>query len=79
MAKQGYNRDAKAISNILKNDPGLKAALRAEAEALAKDSGGEVIEYETDRAVFAVQVHDYDQARDGVLTKAVGRRGKTLS
>lgn len=79
MAKEGFNRDAKAISNILHNDPGLKAALKALAEDLAKDAGGEVVEYDTDRYVAGVKVPAHAQATDGVLTKAVGSRGKTLS
>lgn len=79
MAKSGFKRDAKVVSDILRNDPGLQAALKAEAEALAKDSGGTVEQDETDRAVFRVIVRAEDQAINGSLTKAVGKRGKTLS
>lgn len=78
MAKQGFKRDAKVIADILKHDPGLQAALKAEAEALAKDSGGVVEQRETDRAQFVV-VPAHEQAIHGSLTKAVGKRGKTLS
>lgn len=78
MAKQGFKRDRKAIGDILKHDPGLIAALQAEAEALAKDAGGEVVQDETDRARFAVVVGAHEQAINGKLTKAVGRRGRTL-
>ncbi len=79
MAKQGFKRDAKVIGQILKTDPGLLAALKAEAETLAKDSGGTVDQDETDRAVFRVTVRAEDQAINGSLTKAVGKRGKTLT
>lgn len=79
MAKKGFNRDSRAIANILHNDAGLKAAVKAIADDLAKDADGEVVEYETDRYVAGVQVEAWKQARDGVLTKAVGSRGKTLS
>jgi hypothetical protein len=79
MAKKGFNRNAGAISNILHNDPGLQAALKAVAEDLAKEVGGEVVEYDTDRYVAGVKVEAWKQARDGVLTKAAGSRGKTLS
>lgn len=79
MAKQGFKRDAKVISAILKSDPGLLARLKAEAESLAKDSGGEIEQYQTDRAVFGVKVPAHEQAINGALTKAVGKRGKTLS
>lgn len=79
MAKQGFKRDYKVVSQILRSDPGLLAALKAAAEEIAKDAGGEVVEYETDRAVFGVQVEAHEQAINGSLTKAVGKRGKTLS
>jgi hypothetical protein len=78
MAKQGFQRDAKAIADILHNDPALKAAQKAVADELAAKSGGEVVEYETDRAVYGVKVPAYLQARDGVLTKAAGSTGRTL-
>lgn len=78
MAKEGFKRNHKNVGWILKNDPGLIAALKAEAEALAKDSGGEVVQDETDRARFAVIVGAHEQAINGKLTKAVGRRGRTL-
>ena len=76
--KKGFNRNHKVIGDILRNDPGLIAALREEAEALAVDSGGQVYQQETDRARFVVAVRDHEQAIDGKLTKAVGKRGKTL-
>lgn len=78
MAKKGFNRNHKAIGDILKHDPGLIAALEAEAESLRKEAGGWVTQYETDRAVFGVYVRAEDQAIRGSLTKAVGKRGKTL-
>lgn len=77
--KEGFNRDYKAISGILKNDAGVKAAVRSAAAGIAADAGGEVEEYETDRFVAGVKVEGHRQATDGVLTKAVGARGKTLS
>lgn len=79
MPKPGFKRDSKVIAQILKHDPGLLAALRAAAEGIAKDAGGEVVEYVTDRAVFGVKVPAHEQAIHGSVTKAVGARGGTLS
>jgi hypothetical protein len=75
MAK-GVKLNYAAIGKILKSEPGLIAALKAEAEAMASDSGGEVEQYETDRAAFQVSVPAHEQAINGKLTKALGRRGK---
>lgn len=79
MAKEGFTRNAKAVAGILHNDPALKAAVKAVADGIAEDAGGEVVEYDTDRYVAGVKVPAHAQAKDGVLTKAVGSRGKTLS
>jgi hypothetical protein len=79
MAKEGFHRDFKAVSRILKTDPALLAAQKAIADDLAEKSGGEVISYVTDRGVWAVKVDAAAQAKDGSLTKAVGSQGKTLS
>lgn len=79
MAKQGFKRNAKTVGNILKNDPKLKAAVRAAAEKVAKNIGDEatIIEYETDRYVAGVQVGADRQAKDGVATRAAGAVGLT--
>lgn len=77
MAKKGFRRNAKTVSNILKNDPGLKAAVRAAAEKVAGNVGSEavIVEFETDRYVAGVQVGAVSQARDGVATRAAGASG----
>lgn len=76
MAKKGFTRNAKTISNILKNDPKLQVAVRAAAERVADNAGeAEIVEYETDRYVAGVRVDAVRQARDGVATRAAGEAG----
>lgn len=77
MAKKGFVRNPKTIAKILKTDPGLNAAVRAAADRVASDAGGEVVEYETDRFVAGVKVDADRQARDGVATRAAGAAGLT--
>lgn len=79
MVKAGFNRDAKVIGDILKNDPGVQAAILAAAQSIAQETGGTLDVFTTDRYVVSVNVPGERQARDGVLTKAVGSRGGTLS
>lgn len=73
MAKQGFRRNSKAISGILHNDPGGKAAVKAAAEkilARMNDPEAELIEYDTDRYVAAVVVRADSQAKHGTATRA---------
>lgn len=79
MAKQGFKRNAKTISKILKTDPKLQAAVRAAAEKVVAEIGDEasIVEYETDRFVAGVRVGADRQARDGVATRAAGATGLT--
>lgn len=78
MAKKGFKRNPKTISNILKNDPNLQAAVRAAAERVADNAGdAEIVEYETDRFVAGVKVDADRQAKDGVATRAAGAAGLT--
>jgi hypothetical protein len=73
MPKQGFKRNAKAISQILHNDPRGQAAVRAAAKKIADQiPGAEVVEYDTDRFVAGVQVDADAQAKDGVATRAAG-------
>lgn len=74
--KQGFVRDAKAIGDILKTDPGIAAALDEEA---AKLSGKSTKRFTTDRQIVVVLFDAEDQAVNGVATKALGRRGRTLT
>lgn len=89
MAKAGFKRNAKAIANILHNDPRAQAAVmeaaervKAEIEAQrdpAKSHSDEVFlsEYHTDRYVVGVNVPADEQARDGIATRAAGTVGLT--
>ena len=73
MAKQGFHRNSKAIGNILKNDPGLHAALvEAGNTILAHTNDPEAFleEYETDRDVVGVVVPADKQAKYGTATRA---------
>ena len=76
--KAGFRRNGKTISQILKNDPGLQAAVKAAAEKVAAQiPGARIDEYTTDRYVAGVVVPAVDQARDGVATRAAGQAGLT--
>jgi len=76
--KPGFKRNAKTVEKILKNDPRLKAAVRAAAERVAAQiPGARIEEYETDRYVAGVVVPADAQARDGVATRAAGNAGLT--
>lgn len=77
--RQGFVANRKAIGRILKNDPGIQAALEAIAGPIAAQAGGEVDSYTTDRAVRAVIVDGAAQAKDGVATKAAAQLGLGLS
>ena len=80
--KPGFTRDPKAIRNILLNDPGAIAALRAAAASIlaeVKVPGARVREYETDRHVVAVEVPADEQAKNGAGTKAAAAAGQQRS
>lgn len=77
-SKPGFNRDPKAISKILKRDPGGIAALRAAAQQVldrVNVPGAKIVEYETDRHVVAVKVPADEQAKNGAGTKAASAAG----
>lgn len=76
--KEGFVRNKAAVGRILKNDPGIQAALDAIANPLADKAGGTVKSYTTDRAVRTVMVDGAAQAKDGVATKAAGELGLGL-
>jgi hypothetical protein len=78
--KKGYTRDAAAIGNILKNDPGGRAAVDAAAQQVlnamppAEREGAFLTEgYITDRYVRAVKVPKDMQAKHGTGTRAAGK------
>lgn len=71
MPKQGFKRNAAAISKILHDDPGGQAAVRAAAQKIAaNDPEARVIEYQTDRFVAGVAVPADSQAKHGTATRA---------
>lgn len=76
--KEGFNRDSKAIRNILLNGPGGIAALRAAAQQVLDQvnvPGAKIVEYQTDRHVVAVKVPADEQAKNGAGTKAAAAAG----
>lgn len=85
MPKPGFNRNKNAIRNILRNDPGGRAAVRAAAEkvreqiveGLDEHAADEVFvkDYWTDRAVSGVVVPADLQAKHGVATRAASEVG----
>ena len=73
MARQGFKRNSKAISGILHNDPGGKAAVKAAAEKILADMNDPeafLVEYDTDRYVAAVKIPADTQAKHGTATRA---------
>ena len=80
MAKrQGFIPNRKVIRSILRDDPGVGAALDAIADPAAASAGGEVRAYKTDRQVRSIEVDADEQAVNGAATKALGAQGLTLS
>lgn len=80
MAKrQGFTGNRAVIGRILREDPGLAAALDAVADPVAARSDGTKRKYVTDRQVVSVEVDAEAQAVDGVATRALGEQGLTLS
>lgn len=77
--KQGFVPNRKNIGLILKEDPGIGAALDAVADPVADRSGGTVTTGKTDRQTRVIHVPAEDQAVDGAVTKALGEQGLTLS
>lgn len=78
-ARQGFRGNRRVIAQILREDPGVGAALDAVAGPVAARSGGTVRSYVTDRQVRSVEVDAEAQAVDGVATRALGEQGLTLS
>jgi hypothetical protein len=74
VAKQGFNRDGKAIARILHNDPGLQAAVDEAAQRILDQTGEPDAflsdPYHTDRYVRAVMVPAHKQAKHGTATRA---------
>lgn len=77
--RQGFIPNRKVIRSILRDDPGVGAALDAIAEPAAANAGGDVRAYKTDRQVRSIEVDADEQAVNGVATKALGAQGLTLS
>lgn len=77
--KQGFKGNRAVIGRILREDPGVAAALDAVADPVAGRSGGTVRKYVTDRQVVSVEVDAEAQAVDGAATRALGEQGLTLS
>ena len=85
MPKPGFNRNKNAIRNILRNDPGGRAAVRQAAEkvreqivaGLPADQADDVFikDYWTDRAVSGVVVPADLQAKHGAATRAASEVG----
>jgi hypothetical protein len=76
MAKQGFKRNAKAISQILKTvDGGKREAAQRIFDALPDDVKAEsfIEVYQTDREVVGIVVPADRQARDGAATRAASR------
>lgn len=80
MAKrQGFAGNRATIGRILREDPGVAAALDAVADPVAARSDGTKRKYVTDRQVVSVEVDAEAQAVDGAVTRALGEQGLTLS
>ena len=71
--RKGFQTNRKVIGDILKNDPGVVAALRSIGDDAKNRAGGdaELREYTTDRHVVSLEVDAEEQAIDGVGTRAV--------
>lgn len=76
--RPGFHLNKATIGWAARNDPGLIAALDDLAEPTARDAGGHVEAYTTDRAVRAVVVDAEDQAKNGAGTKAAAKNGMQL-
>mgnify|MGYP000872310544 FL=1 len=77
--RAGFRGNRKVIGRILREDPGVAAALEAIADPVAERSGGTKRKYVTDRQVVSIEVDAEAQAIDGVATRALGEQGLTLS
>jgi hypothetical protein len=74
--KQGFRRNAKTISEILKTvDGGKREAAARIMAAMPADSGAELDIYTTDREVVGIVVRADKQAKDGIATKAASSVG----
>ena len=74
--KQGFRRNSKTISEILKTvDGGKREAAARIMGAMPADSGAELEIYTTDREVVGIVVRADKQAKDGIATKAASAAG----
>lgn len=73
--RQGFRGNRRVIGRILREDPGLAAALDAVADPVAAKTGASVRKYVTDRQVVSLGVDAEDQAVNGSVTKAFGSLG----
>lgn len=75
MAKRVFKLDRKGGAEVLKQlaAPHINALARKIAGQASDDA--EVQEYTTDRAAATVSVPAYQQAKDGVLTRAASAAG----
>ena len=73
--KEGFRGNRRVIGRILREDPGLGAALEAVANPVAEQTGASIRKYVTDRQVVSLGVDAEDQAVDGTVTRAFGSLG----
>ena len=71
-----FKLNKKAIAELAKG-AAAQAVVTSVANDIAAATGieAEVVEYTTDRAVAAVKVRAFDQAADGVLSRAAASAG----
>lgn len=71
-----FKLNKKAIAELAKG-AAAQAVVTSVANDIAAATGieAEVVEYTTDRAVAAVKVRAFDQAADGVLSRAAASTG----
>lgn len=71
-----FKLNKRAIAELAK-DAAAQAVVTSVANDIAAATGieAEVVEYTTDRAVAAVKVRAFDQAADGVLSRAAASAG----
>lgn len=81
MAAGKFKLNYKAVGDLLKNDEGGKAAIRAAAQQVYDNlpadvkAEAEIVEYQTDRAVAGVKIPADKQAKHGAGTRAAAAAG----
>lgn len=75
MAKSGFQMNYKGGSELLKDMAASHMNGVAQQVAAAAGDDAEVTPYTTDRAAASVSVPAHQQAKDGVLTRAVSAAG----